>query len=449
MSLRKQQKKGVDELLNLLEQVHEQIFKLLRNGGSTEVCGILGHCQNVAISVGTTIDEEEGEGSNTVKLLEEYCELVYQLNESIVQGNMASVNEVRALLDKSLKNIKKAYNKDVHMQKEVVFMPYKASMWDSLESVWEKYNNDPQWNVVVVPIPYFDKNSDGTLRKYHYEGEQFPEYVPIVSYRNYDLQGIHPDMIYIHNPYDDCNFVTTVHPDYYSKKLKEQTDWLVYIPYFVLTERNPKSLDKVASMAHFVTVPGVFNADEVIVQSENMKNCYVEALVQMAGDNTRKIWEKKIKGTGSPKLQKAAELKNQHYDYPEDWIKKTTNEAGRKKKVFFYNTSIQALLDNDGMVDKIRSVIEIFKNKRDEAVLLWRPHPLLEATVISMRPDLWEKYSEIVNDFQSEDIGIYDDSADLYRAISIADAYYGDKSSVVQLFVAAGIPVMIQNADVR
>lgn len=94
-------------------------------------------------------------------------------------------------------------------------------------------------------------------------------------------------------------------------------------------------------------------------------------------------------------------------------------------------------------------MIEIFKNKRDEAVLLWRPHPLLEATVISMRPDLWEKYSEIVNDFQSEDIGIYDDSADLYRAISIADAYYGDKSSVVQLFVAAGIPVMIQNADVR
>lgn len=446
--MRKHQKKRVDELLNLLGQAHEQIFKLLRNGNSTEVCEILGDCQKVAISIGTAIDEEEGEGSYTVKLLEEYCELVYQLNESIVQGNIISVNEVRVPLDKSLKNIKKAYNKDVHMQKEVVFMPYKAAMWDSLESVWEKYNNDPQWNAVVVPIPYFNKNPDGTLKEYHYEGEQFPEYVPIVSYSNYDLQGIHPDKIYIHNPYDECNFVTTVHPDYYSKKLKEQTDWLVYIPYFVLTERDPKNSDAVDSMAHFATVPGVVNADEVIVQSENMKKCYVEALVKIAGNDTRKIWEKKIKGTGSPKLQKAAEVKNQHYVYPEDWIKKTTNKEGKRKKVIFYNTSIQALLDNEGMIEKMRRVMEIFKNKSDEAVLLWRPHPLLEATVSAMRPDLWEKYSEVIKDFQSDDIGIYDDSADLYRAISIADAYYGDKSSVVHLFVTAGIPVMIQNADI-
>lgn len=447
--MRKQQKKRVDELLNLLGQAHEQIFKSLRSGESAEACEILGDCQNVAISVGMAIDEEEGEGSYIVKLLEEYCELVYQLNESIVQGNITSVNEVRVPLDKSLKNIKKAYNKDVHMQREVVFMPYKASMWDSLESVWEKYNNDPQWNAVVVPIPYFDKNPDGTLREYHYEGEQFPEYVPIVSYSNYDLQGIHPDKIYIHNPYDNCHIVTTVHPDYYSKKLKEQTDWLVYIPYFVLTERDPKDSDAVASMAHFATVPGVINADEVLVQSENMKKCYIEALVQITGDNTRKIWEKKIKGTGSPKLQKAAVVKELRYDYPEDWLKKTTSEAGKKKKVVFYNTSIQSLLDNEGMIDKMRSVMEIFKSKSDEVVLLWRPHPLLEATIKSMRPDLWEKYNEIVKEFQSEDIGIYDDSADLYRAISIADAYYGDQSSVVHLFMAAGIPVMIQNAYVR
>lgn len=446
--MRKHQKKQVNELLNLLGLAHEQIFKLLRNGNSTEVCEILGDCQNVAISVGTAIDEEEGEGSYTVKLLEEYCELVYQLNESIVQETINSVNEVRVPLDKSLKNIKKAYNKDVHMQKEVVFMPYKASMWDSLESVWEKYNNDPQWNAVVVPIPYFDKNLDGTLREYHYEGAQFPEYVPIVSYSDYDLQGIHPDKIYIHNPYDECNIVTTVHPDYYSKKLKEQTDWLVYIPYFVLSERDPKNSDEVDSIVHFAVVPGVINADEVIVQSENMKKCYVEALVQIVGENTRKIWEKKIKGNGSPKLQKAAGVKKMQYDYPAEWIEKITNENGDKKKVIFYNTSIQALLDNENMTEKMRQVMETFKKHKRDFVLLWRPHPLLEATISSMRPELWEQYSEIVKEYKSESIGIYDDSADLYRAISIADIYYGDKSSVVQLCLAAGIPVMIQNANV-
>ena len=446
--MRKQQKKRADELLNLLETAHEQIINLLKNGKYSEVCEILANCQNAAISVGTAIDEEEGEGSSTVRLLEEYCELVYQLNESVVQGNISD-NDAATSLKNLLKNIKKAYEKDVHMLKEVVFLPYKASMWDSLESVWKKYDADPQWNAVVVPIPYFDKNSDGTLREYHYEGEQFPEYVPVVSYNDYDLQGIHPDKIYIHNPYDECNFVTTVHPNYYSGRLKELTEWLVYIPYFVLTERDPQNPAHVESMAHFATVPGVINADEVIVQSENMKKCYVEALVQAAGENTRTIWERKIKGTGSPKLQKAAEVKKMHYDYPEDWIKKTTGKDGTKKKVVFYNTSIQALLDNETMIDKILNVMEYFKKQADEVVLLWRPHPLLEATIKSMRPDLLERYSEIVKSFQSDNIGIYDDSADLYRAISISDAYYGDRSSVVQLFTEAGIPVMIQNVNVK
>ncbi len=447
--MRKHQKKQVDELLNLLGQAHEQIFKLLRNGNSTEVCEILGDCQNVAISVGTAIDEEEGEGSYTVKLLEEYCELVYQLNEAIVQETINSVNEVRAPLDKSLKNIKKAYNKDVHMQKEVVFMPYKASMWDSLESVWEKYNNDPEWNAVVVPIPYFDKNTDGTLRSYHYEGNQFPKYVPIVKYSNYNLKEIHPDRIYIHNPYDNYNYVTTVHPNYYSNMLKEYTEWLVYIPYFVLAERNHKDLNAISSIAHFATAPGVLNADEVIVQSEDMKACYVEALVQMAGEKTRQIWENKIKGTGSPKLQKAANIRKKQYDYPDEWMNKIIGENGKKKKVIFYNTSIQALLNKASMIDKIRSVLEIQKQYRKDVVILWRPHPLLEATVSSMLPDLWKSYIEVVNEFQSDDIGIYDDSADLYRAISISDAYYGDMSSVVQLFLTAGIPVMIQNTEIR
>ena len=54
-----------------------------------------------------------------------------------------------------------------------------------------------------------------------------------------------------------------------------------------------------------------------------------------------------------------------------------------------------------------------------------------------------------MDDFLEEEIGIFDDSADLYRAISISDAYYGDQSSVVQLFTTAGIPAMIQNVDIR
>ena len=44
--------------------------------------------------------------------------------------------------------------------------------------------------------------------------------------------------------------------------------------------------------------------------------------------------------------------------------------------------------------------------------------------------------------------GIYDDTAELDRAVVLSDAYYGDKSSVVQVYQETGKPLMIQNVEV-
>jgi len=44
---------------------------------------------------------------------------------------------------------------------------------------------------------------------------------------------------------------------------------------------------------------------------------------------------------------------------------------------------------------------------------------------------------------------IYDTSPDLHRAIAWSDCYFGDLSSVVELFSATGKPVIIQSAMVE
>lgn len=446
--MKKQQKKRIDELINLLGQAQEQIINSVRNNELRDAEEILVSCQNVAISIGTAIEDEEGEGTKTVALLEEYCEAIFQFSEMILSGENISVEDVSLGVVSTYKKVCDSYTKEIVVLKEAVFMPYNASMWDSLESVWKEYDADPKWNAVVMPIPYFDRNADGTFKEAHYEGDLLPEYVPVVSYRNYSLQEMHPDVIFIHNPYDDRNTVTTVHPDYYSSKIKEYTDKLVYIPYFVLAECDPSEPAAVEFVSHFSRVPGVFNADEVIVQSENMKKCYVESLVQLFGEETRSHWETTIKGTGSPKLQKMSHIADQKFVYPTDWINKITREDGSRKKVIFYNTSIQALLDHENILDKMQYVINVFRERKNDVVLLWRPHPLLEATIKSMRPELVGQYEKIVRDYKAENIGIFDDSADLYRAIAISDAYYGDHSSVVELFKEAKIPIMIQNPDI-
>lgn len=125
---------------------------------------------------------------------------------------------------------------------------------------------------------------------------------------------------------------------------------------------------------------------------------------------------------------------------PENWRERV---AG--KKVVLYLTSLSNMLSG-GMkhIEKIERVIETFR-QQEEVVLWWRPHPLEIATLESMRPELMAKYKEVRTQYQNEAWGILDTSSDLHRAIAVSDAYYGDWSSVIQLYKATGKPILVEN----
>ncbi len=437
------------EILSLLDEAHAEFIISLINNRAEAALEMLEQCQQGAISVGTMIDKSEGEGTEEVHLLERYCERIWQVSEDVKNGGEINVQKTEEMLRKLLLDVLNGIEKRIPTQREVFFLPYKASMWDSLESVWRKLNADPDVTARVMPIPYYDKNPDGTFRQLHYEGLQFPADIPIELYQDYDLEAIHPDAIYIHNPYDEANFVTSVHPNYYSSVLKKQTEELVYIPYFVLGEIDPANKAAVEGVEHFITLPGVVNAHKVIVQSPEWRQVYIDVMSKHMGEGTRKYWENKIDGSGSPKMERVKNLKSSDFEIPEEWRKITDRPDGSRKKIIFYNTGVSALLQEDEhMLDKIERVFEIFRENEEDVVLLWRPHPLMEATLTSMRPGLWERYKKIVEEYRASGWGIYDDTPDLDRAIAVSDAYYGDPSSVVQLYKETGKPIMIQNVAV-
>ena len=301
----------------------------------------------------------------------------------------------------------------------------------------------------MIPIPYYDKNPDGSFKTLHYEGDQFPEDIPITDFNEYAFADRQPDMIFIHNPYDGNNFVTSVHPFFYSDKLKQYTEKLVYIPYFVLAEVNMEDEKAVERLKGFCLMPGVLNADKVIVQSERMRDAYITVLTEHFGEQTRSLWENRILGTGSPKLDKAAKARREDMEIPEAWKKIIYRPDGSRKKIMLYNTTITAFLEhNEKMLEKIQDTFRICREKQDDIAFLWRPHPLMQATIESMRPRLWQAYMQLVQQYRLEGWGIYDDTADLDRALAISDAYYGDPSSLVQLCQERRMPIMIQNVDI-
>ena len=325
---------------------------------------------------------------------------------------------------------------------KIAFLPYKASMFDSMESVWLAAKDDPDCDAYVIPIPYYERLSNGSLGQMYYDGSDYPSYVPIKDWREYKISEHRPDIIVIHNPYDGVNMVTTVHPDFFAEKLKEFTRLLVYIPYFVSFNDDDTDIDEVHSIS-----AGTLHADVVIVQSEKIREKYINAFTRHVNDipNLIPYLKSKFIALGSPKFDKVLNAKREHYIIPDEWKKLIDKPDGTQKKVIFYNTTINALLSNDSKaLAKLRSVLGYFKN-REDAVLLWRPHPLSASTYKSMREELLNEYLNIVEEYKNAGYGTYDDSGDLHRAIAISDAYYGDMSSVIPLFQCAGKPVMLQN----
>ncbi len=453
--MKRYKKKDLLQTVSMLTKVNDSIGRAASSTVLFEMEDEFIKCQEAAVDLGSYLETLDMDYVPMVRILEDYCEHIYRLSTNIQDESQCK--KLSKKIRKQLIQLQNAITYDMPPdKKEVVFLPYKAAMWDSLESVWQAAQKDENCDAYVIPIPYYDKNPDGSFREMHYEADQYPDYVPVTRYDAFDFAAHQPDVIYIHNAYDSWNLVTSVHPHFFSGNLKQYTNTLVYIPYFVLDEVDPNNEQMVEKIRHFCFMPGIINADKVIVQSEDMKQIYVNEYLKAAKAHglqgrhlDRTYLEQKFLGLGSPKYDRVLSTQREEFDIPKEWQKVIQKPDGSRKKIIMYNTGIAALLThNEKWVDKIADVLKVFKENQDETVLLWRPHPLIESTMQSMRPDILRKYTAIKEQYIAEGWGIYDDTADVDRAVVLSDAYYGDGSSVVQLYQQTGKPVMIQNVDI-
>lgn len=443
--MRKYLKDEIENSTRMLNECQIEIKKLMINGKFDAAIELLVICEDVVFKIDEVVNQSNEMTQKLFDSLDIYCQILVDIAENVNNNKFDEATKMLKTLNKAQIQIENNIKYEIAVKKEIVFLPYNASMWDSLESVWKAATEDETCDVYVIPIPFYDRNSDGSLKEMFYEGHLFPEYVPITHFNDYSIPKYKPDTIFIHNPYDDNNIVTTVHPAFYSTELVKHTENLVYIPYFVLTEADKDDEEKVSKIEHFCVNQAIVSAHKTIVQSENYRDIYINTLVKRFGEDTRRIWEHKILGLGSPKLDIKVK---QDIEIPEAWKKFIYRKDNSKKNIVLYNTSINGVLTYSGRyIQKMKDVFEMTKNNSEDFVLLWRPHPLLESTLKSMRPDLLNEYMLIKKQYLEEGYGIYDDSKDLNRAINICDSYYGDGSSVVELCKKLGKPVMLQHIE--
>ncbi len=420
IGMRKAEKKEVLNFVNSFYQAHEEIKEALNKGNMTSAQIMLGECQEFAIQLGNMIERLERKGHITVSYVEKYCEVLFRVYELIGQNNI-NVDKLCRQITKLLIKTENSIKNDIAVRKEIVFFSYKASMWDSLESVYLAAREDPDCDVYCVPIPYYDLRLDRTLGQMHYEGHEYPEGIEVIDWQSYKFEERRPDVIYIHNPYDNWNLVTSVHPRFYSENLKKYTETLVYIPYYSTTGGMSEGQK---------LCPAYIYVDYIITQASGFREYFDE-----------RIPDEKFLPLGSPKFDRIIRKCQNPPEPPSVW--KVRMEG---RKVYFYNTSIHGMLtDTEDFLKKMRYVFSCFEGRADTC-LLWRPHPLLESTFDSMRPMYKQKYLLLKKEFFDKELGIYDATPDMEDTIALCDAYIGDAaSSVISLFGIAGKPLFILN----
>lgn len=438
--MRKNQQKQILDLINSLREDTTEIKRLFTNKDYPAVIGLLANCQNVAVEIGNYIETIEGEGTKTVSMLEKFCDILYQISvdiETIDFGFIKRLNKQLVLLENSVRNELKV-NKI-----EIAFISYEASMSDSIETIYLAAKADPDCDAYWIPIPYYyDRKPDGSMGRMQYDSDDsYGDNIECTDWREYDVEARHPDAIFTFNPYDSANFITTVHPDYYCKRLRKLTDMLIYVPYFVVANDVPEL---------FCITAGCIYAHKVIVQSEKVRESYIRVQKENIGNKLGKP-EEKFLALGSPKFDKVINTDRSDYELPDEWQKRIGD-----KRVVLFNTTVNSILQgSEQYLQGLRRVFDTFRN-RDDTVLWWRPHPLTEATFKSIKPQLFDEFKRLVSEYKQEVCGvfdgntikniedkkpapfIYDDTSDMHRAIAWSDVYYGEMSSVAILYKATG-----------
>lgn len=410
------EKKALTDICNTLHEIHGA----LAGATAEERAELCDAAQQGAIRIGESLEQEDAARfEGTVHELEHYCELIYGIasGDEISDTDIAEAEEITDRTGDAIVGI--------HCRLKVVFFPYKAEMWDSLESFYLAAKEDPDCDAYLVPIPYYEFDKKGGKPKVNYDIDRFPASENPIPFNQFDHTDGSIDIAYIHNPYDDHNLVTSVHPAYYSKELKKYVHKLVYTPYFVTA--GFVSADQ-------LSLPVYDNVDYVVLQSEYSKR-------SCKGVN----YYDKILPFGSSKIDMIIKKCTEGVEVPEEW-----KAVIGGKRTLMLNTSINDLLNsNEATLSKLEYFFDLI-SKDDRLAVIWRPHPLLESTFKSMRPEMLERYERIKKRFIDDKIGVFDTTPDIADTVAIADGYIGSSmSSVINLFGAAGKPAFLFNNILR
>lgn len=353
-----------------------------------------------------------------LSLLHDIFQLVFEKKVKIDPDLIQKIQNLLAVIsDKVAKEVPNKLN--------IAFMPYKVTMWDSLASIYEAACKDPDCVAKVIPIPYYKITADKAIPVY--EGKLFPANVSIIPYDDYDLNHEEPDIIFIHNAYDQYNTITQVDKRFFTSNLQQYTDMLVYVPYHIT------GFGKLQGDAQYITyaIPTMENIDKIVVAGQFVKDAAVKYGIP----------KEKVLVLGSPKMDAVYQATKNGKRIPDKWKEKLEG-----KFVFALDTNCMYLINHS--FDGFAYIEQVFDAARmiPNCAVIWRPHPLTRISIAHYAPQMLKQYDQLVVEIKMNSPKypnvIFDDGPEYLSFLNASDAYVSEANSISALYTSTERPII-------
>ena len=434
-------------LVDSVEIIHEILLNKDSGISYEDIITYLSELQNNIVSFGTLTESIKGEDCNTVKLLEQYLEVIYKVAKYVQKFDEgisyeASAENKYAECDEEVKDtfasISESIDSEIVNRRSVLFLPVKAKHLSSMRMAYEMEAATPDTDVYVMPLPYYYKEYDGSFKdEMHIDTEEFIKAnIPVTDYSRFDLSLLCPEKIYINSAYDEYNMAVSVDTRFYARNVKKYTEKLIYIPYFKLMEFDRANYPCWYNMQYYCTVPGVVMADKVYVQSENTRKVYIDKLNEWVGNEKyTDIWEQKI---------------DVYDDGFEEHSEDELRDAGSKKTIVWFVSAGSLAEFGDRYIEKAYRNLDVFALSKDKLKVLLISEPFLDEMIKTYSDELYKKWTGFIDEFNRSGIGevVSQVEEKSVEALLKANAYYGDPSYICKDFILMKKPVMLQNVEV-
>ena len=463
------------QYVSVLDEMMEACTAQMQEQKYEDVLSVLPELQQLVVDFGTLLEEVRGETNpcvqNVVAKIQEYCDALYVLYEQLnirlqepdtlkIGQQPADVSDADATVRASYEAFARSYTKMKAeilqfciARRSVLFICTGMPEWHAYEHLCDEERQKADTDVYFACVPTVFKDIYGhaeygqntedanTMRiQDHIQNlyGEFADNIQFIPWQKVNPALLAPDTIYIQDPYDGENPCLTIPPMYYAGNLRKYTKNLIYVPSYKVKEFGVEDTTDRYNMKHYVTAPALMYADQIYVQSENMRQRYLECLVEFAGEAYRAIWERKISVS--------------EFAFPSEAGKGTSqktilycigeNELANlgKRALAHVESRLQILADNH---ENLQVQICFYPLRlSDWEVDLQRVKTLTE--MLRTYAETNKAWCTLEAPQEQEDLAAYRE-----RLVINCDAYYGSPSPYVHAFTLREKPVMLASTEIE